>query len=51
MPPHPSELPGWALGHAAAALKICLTVPEIEQQLIAKGLPAATAGAVALAAI
>jgi hypothetical protein len=42
----PGDLPDWALAHASAALKIGRTVPQIEQQLVAKGLAPSTATAV-----
>jgi hypothetical protein len=44
--PGDSALPDWAVSQASAALKVGLTVPEIEQQLVAKGLSPSTAAAV-----
>jgi hypothetical protein len=44
--PGDSSLPNWALAEADAALRLCLSVPEIERRLVAKGLPPATATAV-----
>jgi hypothetical protein len=45
-PPADPTLPDWAIAHASAAPKIGQTVPQIEQQLVSKGLSAATATAV-----
>jgi hypothetical protein len=44
--PGDSTLPDWALDHARAALRLGLSVPEVEQRLVAKGLAPSTATAV-----
>jgi hypothetical protein len=48
MPPLPadSSLPDWAVAQASAALKVGLSVPEIERLLVTKGLPPPTATSV-----
>jgi hypothetical protein len=53
MPSLPSDasLPDWAVAEANAALKIGLSVPEIEQRLVAKGLSPSTAAAAVNAAL
>src|SRR4051812_9039278 len=44
--PGDSSLPDWAVAQANAALKIGVSVPEIEQGLVAQGLAPSTASAV-----
>lgn len=44
--PGDSTHPDWAVTQATAALKIGLSVPEVEKQLVAKGLSPSTATAV-----
>ena len=44
--PDDSMLPAWAVAKAHASLKIGLSVPEIEQRLVAQGLSPLTAAAV-----
>jgi hypothetical protein len=48
MPPLPDDsmLPDWAVANADASLKIGLSVPDIEQRLVAQGLSPTTAAAV-----
>lgn len=45
-PPGDPTLPDWATAQANAALKIGVSVPEIEQGLVAQGLSPSTASAV-----
>lgn len=47
MPTSPADStpPDWALAHARAALRLGLSVPEVEQRLVAKGLSPSTAAA------
>lgn len=44
--PDTPPLPDWAVEHARAALGLGLSVPEVEQRLVARGLPPVTAAAV-----
>jgi hypothetical protein len=50
-PPGDSTLPDWALAQASAALKIGMSVPDVEQRLVAKGLSPSTASAVVTAVL
>lgn len=45
------EYPDWAMQHARAALKTGIKVPDIEQQLVAKGLSAEEANALVMSIV
>jgi hypothetical protein len=49
--PDDSALPDWAVAQASAALKLGMSVPDIEQRLVTKGLSPSTATAVVTAVL
>jgi hypothetical protein len=50
-PSNPPPLPDWAIEHARASLRIGMSVPEIQQRLVSRGLAPAAAEAVVLSVV